>query len=175
MQGADPTIPPPHMDVITPLRNQSEDNVPILGPILSPVSTCSDLDSVSVFSDIGVEGSRVPQLTDDVGILNISDFPINASHRLTSLVQRYHSLCHTIDNLRDGINKKAEAVNANTLAKFEHAKSQLEASRGKARAIVEGMKIASSANIYARLPWLLSKDRLVLLVHGRPPKITEAD
>jgi len=175
MQGADPTIPPPHMDTITPLRNQSEDNVPILVPILSPESTCSDLDSLSVVSDIDVEGSRVPQPKYDVGIPNTSDPPINASYRLTSLVPRYHSLCHTIDNLRDGINKQAKAMNANALAKIEHAKMQLEASRGKARAIVEGMKIASSANIYARLPWLFSKDRLVSLVHGRPPKITEAE
>ena len=172
IQGADPTIPPPDTDVITALRNQAEDNVPSLG---SPVSTCSVLDSLSVFSDIGVEGSRVPQFTDDVGILNISDSPINASHRLTSLVQCYHSLCHTVDNLRDGINKEAEAVNANALAKVEHAKMQLEASREKARAIVEGMRIPSNASIYARLPWLLSKDRLVSLVHGRPPKITEAE
>jgi len=161
------------VDIITITRNRSGDNIPILGPILSPA--CSDLDSLSVVPDIGVEGSRVPQLTNDVGILNISDPTIDAPHLLTSLVQRYHSLCHTTDNLRDSINKQTEAMKANALAKVEYAKKRLEASREMARAIVEGMRKASDANIYARLPWLISKDRLVLLMHGRPLKITEAD
>ena len=174
MKGVDPTISSPHEDATNAQKYPSEDSPLVAEPILSPLSAPSDLDSFSVISDIDVDGSQTPRLPDEVEVLTspkVPDCLTNASDRLTSLVQRYHALCHTISTLRDGINKQAEAMNATALEKFEHTKMRLAASRGKAQEIVEGMKKANDGNVYVRLPWV--DDGLVLPVHRNSTNISE--
>jgi len=133
----------------------------IAEPILSPVPASSDLDSFTVISDIDAGTSRVPQFTGEADVLsseNVLDPMANASERLMSLVQRYHSLCHTIGTLRDSINKQAEYMNKNAVAKLENAKMRLETSRGEAREIVEGMRKTSDSRVNVQFPWVLLEE-----------------
>jgi len=92
---------------------------------------------------------------------------------LVVLFSLTHSLCHTIGTLRDDIKKQAEAMNEDSLTKFEYAKMRLETSRGKAREIAEGMRKTSDSKVNVRLPWVLSEDGLVLLPHRAPTKTPE--
>jgi hypothetical protein len=173
MKGVNLTIPSPCLGAIGIPRNPPEDGTPIVGPSLY---SSSDLDSFSVISDVDVEGPRILQLTDGTGVLtpaNVLDSPTNASDHLLSLVQRYHSVCHTIDTLRDGINKRAEGMKQNALAKFELAKMQREMSREKAQEIIEGMRKASDRRVNVRLPWVPLEDGLVLLSHRDTTKTPE--
>ena len=165
-QGVDHGILPAYKDIINIQRNSSEDHITIEEPILSPVSATSDLDDFSVVSGIDAEGSQVLQFTDDIEVLTplkVLDPSAADSDYLTSLTQRYHSLCRTIDILRDGINKQVEDLNASASAKHERAKMRLEASRRKAQEEFESMKKASTdSKVSIRLPWLLSESGLVL-------------
>jgi len=174
MKDVGPTILSPRQDATRILRDPPEDNKSIAEPILSPLSPYSDLDSFSVVSDTNAEGSQVPQLTNDTKVptpTKVLDSPTNASDCLTSLVRRYHSLCHTIGTLRDDIKKKAEVMNEDALTKFISAKIRLETSRGKAREIVEGMRKTSDSRVNIRLPWVISEDGLVLLTHQNSYKV----
>lgn len=78
-------------------------------PILSPVSVSDWIPSrLSQISDIDAGGSRVLQLTGDTEVLTPAKVfysTTNTSDRLMSLVQPYHSLCHTIGTLREDINR----------------------------------------------------------------------
>ena len=161
MKGVDPTILSPRKIAIRIQKNTPEDDISIEEPIPSPVSASSD-HSFTVISDTDAESSRVVQLTEDTEVLafaNVLDPKTNIdSDRLNSLVQRYHSLCCTIGSLRDCINKQTEAMNESALAKFEHARIQLEMSRGKAREIVESMRKTSERKVNVRFPWVLLED-----------------
>ena len=173
MKGVDPAILYPRKNAIRVPKNIPVDHISIAGPILSPVSTSSDLGSFTVISDIDGESSPVPQIIDDTEVLtptNVLDSPTNDSDHLVTLVQRYYALCRTIGTLRDGINKQAETMNESAIAKFEHAKMRLEMSRGKAREIVEDMKKTSGSKVNVRFPWALLEDGYVLLTYRDPTK-----
>jgi hypothetical protein len=171
-EGVHPAIPSQHEDITDTMRDPLEDDPPITESILSPVSVCSDLDSFSVVSY--AEGSRMPPPTEDTEELiscEVLDPPANASDCLTSLVQRYHSLCCTISTLRNDINKQATAMNADALEKFEDAKMRLETSRGKAREVVESMREVSGSNVSVRLPWVHLDNRSVFHTHRNYTKL----
>jgi hypothetical protein len=171
-----PTTPSPRDGTTTTLNDLVEDNRSITEPIRSPMSAPSDLDSFSVVSDIDVEGSQVLQLTNLFEVVTSADLPdppTDPADRLTSLVHRYHDLCHTIGTLRDSISKQAEGMKAKAREDFERAKLRVETSRGQARETVESMRKATDSTVYIRLPWTLAEDGLVLLVRGHSSRFSD--
>ena len=142
------------------------------------MSASFDLGDFSVASDIDAEGPQVLQVTDNIKLLTTLKVlnPSTDASDLLSLAQRYHALCHTINNLRDGIRKQAEDLNAKASAKHERAKTRLEASREKAREVLESMKEASTdSKVYVRLPWLHLENELVPPTWPMVSKISEKD